>query len=65
MEVVVKLAGILGLRREEIAGLKWDNIDLDNNTITIAEARTEAGKKTVQKGTKNRSSHNRWIRAFL
>ena len=57
MEIVVKLAGILGLRREEIAGLKWDNIDLDNNTITIAEARTQAGKKTVEKGTKNRSSH--------
>jgi len=57
MEIVVKLAGLLGLRREEIAGLKWDNIDLDNKIITIAEARTQAGKKTVAKGTKNSSSH--------
>lgn len=57
MEIVVKLAGMLGLRREEIAGLKWDNIDLENRIITIAEARTQAGKKTVAKGTKNSSSH--------
>ena len=57
MEIVVKLAGMLGLRREEIAGLKWDNIDFENKVITIAEARTQAGKTTVEKGTKNRSSH--------
>ncbi len=57
MEIVVKLAGMLGLRREEIAGLKWDNIDLENKLIIVAEARTQAGKKTVAKGTKNSSSH--------
>ncbi|MCX7748699.1 MAG: tyrosine-type recombinase/integrase [Clostridia bacterium] len=57
MEIVVKLAGMLGLRREEIAGLKWLNIDLENKIVTIAEARTQAGKKTIEKGTKNRSSH--------
>lgn len=28
MEIVIKLAGLLGLRREEIAGLKWNNVDL-------------------------------------
>lgn len=57
MEIVVKLAGMLGLRREEIAGLKWDNIDLEDNTINIVEARTQAGKNTILKGTKNRSSN--------
>ncbi len=57
MEIVVKLAGMLALRREEIAGLKWQNIDFENKIITISEARTQAGKKTVEKGTKNRSSH--------
>jgi len=57
MEIVVKLAGMLGLRREEIAGLKWDNIDFNNKLITIAEARTQAGKNIISKGTKNRSSH--------
>lgn len=57
MEIVVKLAGLLGLRREEIAGLKWKNIDLENNLITIAEARVQAGKKIKDKGTKNTSSY--------
>jgi len=57
MEIVVKLAGMLGLRREEIVGLKWDNIDFNNKLITIAEARTQAGKNIISKGTKNRSSH--------
>ncbi len=57
MEIVVKLAGLLGLRREEIAGLKWKNIDLENNLITIAEARVQAGGKIKDKGTKNTSSY--------
>lgn len=57
MEIVIKLAGMLGLRREEIAGLKWNSIDFENNTITISEARTQAGKNTIKKGTKNKSSY--------
>ncbi len=58
MEIVVKLAGLLGLRREEIAGLKWKNIDLTNDEITIAEVRIQAGKtvKTFQR-TKTESSY--------
>jgi len=58
MEIVVKLAGLLGLRREEIAGLKWGNIDLFNDEITIAEVRIQAGKtiKTLPR-TKNESSY--------
>lgn len=57
MEIVIKLAAMLGLRREEIAGLKWGNINLEENIITISEARTQAGKNTIVKGTKNRSSY--------
>jgi integrase len=57
MEIVIKLAGMLGLRREEIAGLKWDMVDFNNKTITISRARTQAGKKYILKGTKNTSSH--------
>lgn len=56
MEIVVKLAGLLALRREEIAGLKWRYVDLENKSITIAEVRTQAGKKTIIKNTKNPSS---------
>jgi len=59
MEIVIKLAGMLGLRREEIAGLKWHNIDFNNSIITISEARTQAGKNTIEKGTKNTSSYRK------
>ncbi len=56
LEVVVKLAGYLGLRREEICGLKWDSIDFENKEITIKDARTMAGSTIVEKETKNKSS---------
>lgn len=56
MEVVVKLAGFLGLRREEISGLKWSNIDFDNKLITINHARTMAGGIVVEKRPKNKTS---------
>ena len=29
IEIVIKLAGYLGLRREEISALKWDNVDFE------------------------------------
>jgi integrase len=57
MEIVIKLAGMLGLRRSEIAGLKWDSVDFENTQISISKVRTQAGKNTITKGTKNRSSH--------
>lgn len=38
--------------REELLGLKWENIDLEANVITINSAVVFAGG-TVQKGTKN------------
>lgn len=56
LETVVKLAGCLGLRREEICGLRWSSVDFENRRIHIREARTAAGAHIVQKDTKNRSS---------
>ncbi len=56
LELVVKLAGSLGLRREEICGLKWTSINFDLRRIHICEARTAAGASIIQKETKNRSS---------
>ncbi len=56
LETVVKLAGYLGLRREEICGLRWSSVDFRERKIHIREARTAAGANVVQKGTKNRSS---------
>ena len=57
IEVAIKLAGSLGLRREEISGLKWNTINLANSTIEISEARVTYGKKTEIKDTKNNPSH--------
>ena len=51
-----KLAGSLGLRREEICGLKWESVDFQRRVVHIKEARTAYGATVVQKETKNRSS---------
>ena len=59
LEPVVKLAGYLGLRRSEICGLKWSHVDRENRVITIAETRTAVNGRSVDKGTKNRSSVRR------
>ena len=56
-EIIVKLAGMLGLRREEIVVLKWRNIDFDNKIIAIVEARAQAGSTVYEKETKNKSSY--------
>ena len=36
-----------GLRRGEVAGLKWSDIDIDAGTITIARNRVQVGASTV------------------
>lgn len=56
LETVVHLAGSLGLRREEICGLRWSSVDFQMRKIHIREARTAAGAKVISKETKNRSS---------
>ena len=56
LEVVVKLAGSLGLRREEICGLRWESVDFVQRKLHVKEARTSAGAEIIQKETKNRSS---------
>ena len=59
LEPVVKLAGYLGLRRSEICGLKWDNVDLEHGVLYICEARTAANGVAVDKGPKSPSSVRR------
>lgn len=43
MELPVKLAAYLGLRRSEICGLRWENVDLEAGLLSIREVRTEVG----------------------
>lgn len=38
LEVVVKLALFYGFRRSEVLGLRWEDIDFDNETISIRNA---------------------------
>lgn len=56
LELAVKMAGSLGMRREEICGLKWESVDFQRRVVHIKEARTAYGATVVQKETKNRSS---------
>ena len=56
LETAIHLAGSLGLRREEICGLRWSSVDFQMRKIHIREARTAAGAKVIEKETKNRSS---------
>lgn len=56
LKPAVNLAARLGLRREEIAGLKWENIDFENNLVYIKEVRAMANREIVIKKTKNTSS---------
>ena len=39
MELPVKLAAYLGLRRSEICGLRWENVDLEAGLLSIREVR--------------------------
>ncbi|GGA49262.1 site-specific integrase [Paenibacillus physcomitrellae] len=56
LELPVTLSIYLGLRREEICGLKWKSIDFNNCTLQIQEVRTSAGKDVVVKAPKTEKS---------
>lgn len=56
LEIPVKIAGYLGLRRGEINGLKWQDVDFDNKQLYIKDTRTKAGKEEILKGTKTKNS---------
>ncbi len=36
-EMPVILGGLYGMRRSEILGLRWRNVDLENNTFDVSE----------------------------
>lgn len=59
LELPVKLAAYLGLRRSEICGLRWESVDLEAGVLLIREARTEMGGVVILKSTKTRNSNRR------
>lgn len=56
IELPVHLAAYLGLRREEIVGLRWDNVDLENRILYVSEVRLHVGKEDIVKAPKTSKS---------
>ncbi|OZC88084.1 site-specific integrase [Rhodococcus sp. 06-418-1B] len=48
-----------GLRRGEIAGLRWSDVDFKKNTISIANSRVAVGSRIVEGTPKSRRSKRR------
>ena len=44
-----------GLRRGELAGLRWKDVDLDAGTLTVAQQRTNANHEVVVSAPKSKS----------
>lgn len=56
------LLALSSMRRSEIAGLKWDNVDLKNGLITVSGARVfGANQKLVEKKANKNKTSNRII----
>ncbi len=56
LEVPVWLACFLGLRRSEILGLRWRDVDLSSGQISIRWVRTTVGYRVVEKAPKTADS---------
>lgn len=52
LEVPVWLACFLGLRRSEILGLRWRDVDLHSGQISVRWVRTTVGSRVVEKAPK-------------
>lgn len=56
LEIPINLAIYLGLRRGEIAGLKWKFVNMESHTVEIKEVRVRMSKETITKKPKTKSS---------
>lgn len=52
LELPVYICAYLGLRRGELCGLRWSDVDLEHHTITIENTRTQAEKKKSKREPK-------------
>jgi integrase len=50
------LVAFRGLRRSEVLGLSWSDVDLDRRTVTVREARVQVGRDVVAGDTKSDTS---------
>jgi integrase len=57
MEALILIAGMCGLRRGELLGLTWDDIDFENNTINIHNNRVPTKEEgVIEKEPKSKKS---------
>ena len=56
LEVPVWLACFLGLRRSEILGLRWRDVDLSSGQLSVRWVRTTVGYRVVEKAPKTSDS---------
>ncbi|MBP2028497.1 integrase [Acetoanaerobium pronyense] len=61
IDIPVCLAGFLGLRRGEVAGLKWKNVFFDQRYIQIKDTKTVVGCNIIQKDSPKSKSAVRKI----
>lgn len=59
LETAVKLGAYLGMRREEICGLKWDDVDFNTRILNVRRAMTQVGGEIVMKETKTNASQRK------
>lgn len=55
-QVIYKITASLGLRRGEVAALKWEDIDLDTGTVKICRAAANVTGGMIVKATKTKRS---------
>lgn len=55
-ELPILLAGMCGLRRGEVLGLRWSDIDTEKGTISISQTAVVANKEIILKDPKSRTS---------
>ena len=56
LELPVRLACHLGLRRSEVLGLRWRDVDLQTGLISVRQVRTTVGCRVVEKPPKTSDS---------
>lgn len=56
LELPVNMLIFLALRRSELLGLKWENIDFENKVVSIKTARVVVDGKSFEKNTKTEKS---------
>lgn len=58
--LMILLGAALGLRRGEMAALMWEDIDFDEETVSIGKSRVHTKRKVIEKAPKSKAG----IRTF-